>query len=345
MKQILAYDLEQLEQIINEGIENGKTWFRGHANHKYVLLPNLYRTLYATRNQFNIPILPKMITENNNSGDIVLIPDILYISSFYSELEKSDIPYPEDYIEQICFAQHYGVKTRLLDWTTDIKIAYYFSNAGRKKNTKTAIYMLNPKEFNQYMSRMNRELYGYKFSDFKFSNTEKEKEIVRSSKIEVDGIIDPSELSSKSRLTPLAISGPRSVQRICRQSGNFIGFGTLIWSIEYYEDAKLKNELNLNFETDLNCITKIILSPKLSNEIGALIKKEGIDEKYVYIDNDIKDKISKQAEILNEQVNSKNLKKWKNEYYEYLKVKKNSPAVNIASVLMAKMVSGKNDQD
>lgn len=343
MKQILAYNLEQLEQIIIEEKENGKIWFRGHTNHKYVLLPNLYRTLYATRDQFNNPIFPKKVTENNNSGDIVAIPDQLYLISFYSELDKLGIAYPENYIEQICFAQHYGVKTKLLDWTTDKKIAYYFSNAGRKKNTKTAIYMLNPEEFNQYMLHMNREFYSYKFSDFKFSNTERE--IVKSSKIKVDGIIDPSELNAKSRLTPLAISGPRNDQRICRQSGNFIGFGKLIWSIEYYEDAKLKNELNLNFETDLKCITKIILSPKLSNQIGALIREEGIDEKYVYIDNDIKDKISKQAEIFNEQVNSKNLKKWENEYYEYLKLKKNCSALDIARVLMAKMASEVNDQD
>lgn len=120
MKEILAYDLEQLDQIINEETESGKTWFRGHANHKYILLPNLYRELYATRDQFNIPILPKKVTEYNNSGEIVQIPDRLYINSFYSKLDEIGIAYPKDYIEQICFAQHYGVKTRLLDWTTDI---------------------------------------------------------------------------------------------------------------------------------------------------------------------------------------------------------------------------------
>lgn len=339
MKQISVYDLKKLEQIIYEEMENGKIWFRGHANHKYVLLPSLYRTLYATRDQFNVPIFPQKVTEYNNSGDIVPIPDHLYINSFYSKLDKLGIDYPKDYIEQICFAQHYGVKTRLLDWTTDINIAYYFSNAGRKKNTKTAIYMLNPKEFNQYMSYMNQELYRYKFSDFKFSSVEMEKEIIQSSMIKVDGILEPSELNAKSRLTPFAVRGPQIDQRICRQSGNFIAFGTLIWSIEYYENAKLKNELNFNFETDLECITKIILSSKLSNQIGAIIRKEGIDERYIYNGNDVKDDISKQAEISNEQVISGNLKKWENDYFE---LKNNSPAVDIARKLMANMVSKKN---
>lgn len=342
MKQILVYDLSQLEQIINKEIKNGKIWFRGHANHKYVLLPSLYRKLYATRDQFNIPIFPKKITENNNSGDIVPIPDLLYINSFYSKLDKLSINYPKDYIEQICFAQHYGVKTRLLDWTTDINVAYYFSHEGRNNNTKTAIYMLNPKEFNQYMSHMNQELYRYKFSDFKFPTAEMQKEIVQSSMIKVDDILEPSELNANSRFTPFAIRGPQIDQRICRQSGNFIAFGSLIWSIEYYENAKLKNELNFDFETDLECITKIILSPKLSNQIGAILRKEGIDARYIYNGHDVKDVISKQAEISNKQVISQSLKEWEN---DYLKLKNNSPAMFIAKELMAYLVREKNIQD
>nr|WP_317379056.1 FRG domain-containing protein [uncultured Faecalimonas sp.] len=339
MKQLTAYTLEELEQIIHEEMENGKIWFRGHSNHKYVLLPNLYRTLYATRDQFNIPIVPKKITEYNNSGDIVPIPDQLYINSFYSRLNEKNIEYPEDYIEQICFAQHYGVKTRLLDWTTDINVAYFFSHEGRKKDTKTAIYMLNPEKFNQYMSHMNQELYNYKFKDYKFPDSEMEKKIVQSSMIKVDGILEPSELNANSKLTPFAIRGPQIDRRICRQSGNFIAFGTLIWSIEYYEDEKLKNELNFDFETDLKCITKIILSSKLSNEIGGILRKKGIDKSYIYYGHSDIDDISKQAEKSNEEVISKSLKEWEKEYFE---LKNNSPAIFVARELMANMLHEKN---
>ena len=124
--------------------------------------------------------------------------------------------------------------------------------------------------------------------------------------------------------------------------GNFIAFGALIWSIEYYEDAKLKNELNFNFETDLECITKIILSPKLSNQIGTNLRKEGIDENYIYNGHNVKDDISKQAEISNEKVISERLKEWENDYIE---LKNNSPAMFIARELMANMVGEKNFQD
>lgn len=342
MKQITAYDLKQLEQIINEERENGKTWFRGHANHKYSLLPNLYRTLYATRDQFNMPIQPYKIREYNNSGDIVLIPDALYINSFYSRLDELGIEYPKNYIEKICFAQHYGVKTRLLDWTTNKEVAYYFSHAGRKNNTKAAIYMLDPKRFNEYMSYMNQELYHYKFRNCRFPDAEIEKKIVQSSMIKADGILEPSELNAKSRLTPLAVYGPQIDQRICKQSGNFIAFGALIWPIEYYEDAKLKNELDFDFETDLKCITKITLSPKLSNEIGGILRKNGVDKSYIYNGHNDKDDISKQAEISNQKVISEILKECENKYSD---LKNNSPAFFIARELIAKMIHEKKVQD
>lgn len=342
MKQIQVYDLKQLEQTIDEEIESGKIWFRGQANHKFVLQPNLYRNLYATRDQFDIPILPKKVTEYNNSGDVVQIPDNLYINSFFSRLDNLGMDYPNDYIEQICFAQHYGVKTRLLDWTTDIKVAYYFSHEGRKNSNKTAIYMLNPEQFNKYMSHMNQELYRYKFGDFKFPDAEIEKQIIQNSKIKVEEILEPSELNEKSKLTPFAVRGPQIDKRICRQSGNFVAFGSLIWPIEYYENTQLKNELNFDFDTDLKCITKIILSPKLSNQIGAILREEGIDEQYIYNGRDAKDVISKQAEISNEQAVLKSLDEWTK---EYLELKENCPAIFMARELMSKIVTGKNIKD
>ena len=104
----------------------------------------------------------------------------------------------------------------------------------------------------------------------------------------------------------------------------------------------MKNELNFNFETDLECITKIILSPKLSNQIGTNLRKEGIDENYIYNGHNVKDDISKQAEISNEKVISERLKEWENDYIE---LKNNSPAMFIARELMANMVGEKNFQD
>ena len=334
MKVIQVYDLEKLNEIIKEEVSNGKIWFRGHANHKYILHPSLYRTLYATRDQFNIPILPKKIEEFNNSGDIVQIPDKLYIDSFYSKLDELGIDYPQDYIEQICFAQHYGVKTRLLDWTTDIDVAYYFSQDGKKKNNKTAIYLLNPEEFNKYMSDMNGELYRYKWKDYKFSDDEEKRIIFESSKIKVEKILEPSELNENSRLTPYAVQGPKIDKRICRQSGNFVAFGSLIWPIEHYENENVKKEFNFTHETNLKCITKIILSSKLSNKIVDILRKKKIDKKYIYCGDDIKDLISKQAEISNQQVILEDLKNAENDYY---KIKNNCPALFIARDLMLSM--------
>lgn len=148
---------------------------------------------------------------------------------------------------------------------------------------------------------------------------------------QLNEIISEESENGKTWFTPYAIHGPKIDQWICRQSGNFIAFGTLIWPIEYYEDEKLKNELSFDFETDLKCITKIILSSKLSGKIGAILRKNGIDEKYIYNGYNIKDDISKQAEISNKEVISKKLKEWENEYIEF---EKNSPALYLTSKFM-----------
>lgn len=64
--------------------------------------------------------------------------------------------------------------------------------------------MLNPKKFNQYMSYMSQELYRYKFSNFKFPNAKMEKEIVQSSTLKVEEILEPFELNLnfQYKLTP-----------------------------------------------------------------------------------------------------------------------------------------------
>lgn len=73
-----------------------------------------------------------------------------------------------------------------------------------------------------------------------------------------------------------------------------------------------------------------------------MLREKGIDKRYIYNGDDIKDDISEQAEKSNKEVLSERLKEWKNDYFE---LKNNSPALFIARDLMVNMLIGKNVKD
>lgn len=57
----------------------------------------------------------------------------------------------KDSWERLSFMQHYGVPTRLLDWTTNLNIALYFaiSHAERSGTGDPCIWILNPYKLNE----------------------------------------------------------------------------------------------------------------------------------------------------------------------------------------------------
>ncbi|WP_311031709.1 FRG domain-containing protein [Mesorhizobium koreense] len=103
---------------------NGGAWYRGVGDGRYKLLPSLLR--------FSRPH-PK--AEANLYAD------------FWTMVEGTAI---EETWERLSFMQHFGVPTRLLDWTTDLNVALYFAIAySRKHGTgDPCIWVLNPYRLN-----------------------------------------------------------------------------------------------------------------------------------------------------------------------------------------------------
>lgn len=137
-------EVNSIEEIYKKVIYSGKYngyIFRGQgeANHKLLptLLRNEYRTKFNKQSDLCIAELRALIMffrEANNHG--LYVPPIPvfyknYLSNYFdiNEMLNSFAYYwlPEDIIELAILAQHYGVKTRLLDWTRDIRIALYFA--------------------------------------------------------------------------------------------------------------------------------------------------------------------------------------------------------------------------
>lgn len=98
-------------------------WFRGTKNPNYSLVPKLMRD-----------------------------PDLLkreqYISVEFRRRAHSSLPQLRTPFEWLCAMQHFGVPTRLLDWTESLPVALYFSirpwSASSQANVLPTIWMLDP---------------------------------------------------------------------------------------------------------------------------------------------------------------------------------------------------------
>lgn len=116
----------------------GELWYRGHNSNQWKLKPNLYRT--ATMNlipgrgvqalRYNFP---------NFQEEFTKLKEEFRNKNLFDTSKLNDF--------QIMFiAQHYGLLTPILDWTTDPLVALFFALDGYTSNDEEfpVIYILKP---------------------------------------------------------------------------------------------------------------------------------------------------------------------------------------------------------
>lgn len=109
-------------------------WFRGHADYAWKLTPSALR--YADTRKCDTAL--------------GLVREFKRFAEF--KLEKA--PGPGDEFKWWQLAQHYGLPTRLLDWTQSAAIALYF--ACLHEDTDGLVIVLNPADLNMTASRQRR---------------------------------------------------------------------------------------------------------------------------------------------------------------------------------------------
>lgn len=260
MATVLDKTIESFKQYVAlvermQSKANNSLWFRGCGNRKNALIPSLYRHK-TKKKKTDIEDLERRLMTRFRQRSIPLV----------------DRPLNEDW-DTLFFMQHYGIPTRLLDWTENPFIAFYFAvmsgkfsaslpkgNDGPKLkfSNEATIWILDP------VAWTNHALKQQSFTG---------------------GVLTPgdSALNRYSPLTkfddmhvnPVALYGAHNSPRIVAQRGVFTIFGQNTTSMEKVYDKDVFPKRSL---------TRLILPKVALPNMRRSILSHGITESVVFPD-------------------------------------------------------------
>lgn len=129
---MISIEIESIDCLVKE-IKNLKNkygkqpiWFRGQENSEWSLLPSIQRGDLYTKE--------------------TLITNDFYI---YVNQIEDNMPNKTNYAAWMSLMQHYGLPTRILDWSSSPLIACYFAlEKNRDNNADACIWVLIPRKIN-----------------------------------------------------------------------------------------------------------------------------------------------------------------------------------------------------
>lgn len=257
-------EIDSLEKYVarigalNDEFSNEIVWFRGHSSlEKYKLIPTLYR---------------------NNEKSYESESELLSLVKSYAIPYLSNIPRSD--WEWMILMQHYGMPTRLLDFSEDPLIALSFAVGIAEENHKdledAVVWILKPMELNN--SYLN-ELTG-------IPN-------ITCMDDELNSLYKINKKSSRIA-TPLACIGILNNNRIIAQKGTFLLF------------PRINNESVQPFEDmckDPAILDKIIIKKKSIKDIRNQLRNMGynISKLYPSLENVMKDIKERYKQVLKKQ--------------------------------------------
>ena len=205
-------------------------WFRGLGSDNYKLNPSLYRHPKITDETELHNLEKKLITR-------------------FKERSIPYLPKQTESIWEIMFImQHYGLPTRLLDWSENPLIALFFALSSNEPDkvtgdylNKSVIWVLSPKKWNETV--FNHVTY----SGAALSITDR---LISS--------YDPLSIDNTPAM-PAAIWGLHNSPRIVAQRGTFILFGSKNSSMEdMLNSLSFPSDTLVKFEIEPQNIKKIL---------------------------------------------------------------------------------------
>lgn len=225
---------------------NGSVWYRGQSDESYKLLPSYMRS-------------------NNYASETSLLSAFKQNAIMLADIQ------PSNSFDWMFLMQHYGIPTRLLDWSESPLVALYFALEQINSNIDSVVWALKPTELNKN-ANINNTDEAYFIPSF-------DDELVKDSYS-----IEKMAQGPKSMLlSPIATIATRNNVRIQAQLGVFtihhrgrtaiedIGNGEHILKYIIQKDKKE----NILKQLSLLGINRFQLFPELSS-ISDVMSKRGI---------------------------------------------------------------------
>jgi FRG domain len=189
--QDLLVELEQDNQNYS-----GSIWYRGQANTRWELIPGYLRLQ-------NPPSESTLIKRFKQSA-AMLVNSI-----------------PKESFDWLFLMQHYGVPTRLLDWSESPLVALYFAVESHEKHitTDATLWSLRPSELNKNagINNAEEEFFVPSFEDIELQNY----------------TVETLSQNARTQLRPLATIATRNNARIQAQHG--------VFTIHHHEKTPIEN--------------------------------------------------------------------------------------------------------
>ena len=128
MKTFTARTLVEFVEIIDglKADEPNSLWFRGQSNASHQLIPGALRNIHQSHDHLGEEIEDSVV--RISSGGIFSGPDSERMLQEFKQLARPFLEQqPSNDFEWMFIAQHHGLPTRLLDWSTNALVALYES--------------------------------------------------------------------------------------------------------------------------------------------------------------------------------------------------------------------------